>query len=95
MEKIKIKSLRSQAKICGTIITVIGALVMIIYKGAIVHMMWTKGHDQEDTSSSSNAHFLLGTFMLLFSCFCWAAFFILQVIFNNFFLIKYILINFY
>ncbi|KAH7654706.1 WAT1-related protein [Dioscorea alata] len=78
MEKIKIKSLRSQAKICGTIITVIGALVMIIYKGAIVHMIWTKGNDQEDASSSSNAHFLLGTFMLLFSCFCWAAFFIVQ-----------------
>ncbi|KAJ0976019.1 hypothetical protein J5N97_017984 [Dioscorea zingiberensis] len=80
VEKIRIKSRRSQAKIIGTAVTVIGALVMILYKGAVIDMIWTKGRHHEDSASGNqdDAHWLAGTFMLLFSCFCWAAFFILQ-----------------
>uniref|UniRef100_A0A804KY24 WAT1-related protein n=1 Tax=Musa acuminata subsp. malaccensis TaxID=214687 RepID=A0A804KY24_MUSAM len=35
MERVKIKERRSQAKIVGTLVTVIGAMIMILYKGPI------------------------------------------------------------
>lgn len=80
MEKIKIKTLRAQAKIAGTIVTVAGALLMILYKGPVVEFFWTKGHHHHTTSAAAqdDGHWLMGTFMLLFSCSCWACFFVLQ-----------------
>ncbi|WOK97691.1 WAT1-related protein [Canna indica] len=79
MERINIKKRHSQAKIIGTLVTVIGALVMILYKGPIVEFIWNKGHNHHAAAAGqSDNHWLAGTFMLLFSCFCWSAFFILQ-----------------
>ncbi|THU57256.1 hypothetical protein C4D60_Mb03t01590 [Musa balbisiana] len=79
MEMIDIKKRRSQAKIFGTAVTVMGALVMILYKGPIMEFVWNRGrHHRAEAAAESDAHWLAGTFMLLFSCFCWSAFFILQ-----------------
>ncbi|KAG6495611.1 WAT1-related protein At1g21890-like [Zingiber officinale] len=79
MEKIDIKKRQSQAKIVGTLVTVLGALVMILYKGPIVEFIWNKGRNHHTESASQDeTHWLIGTFMLLFSCFCWSLFFILQ-----------------
>ncbi|RWV86270.1 hypothetical protein GW17_00051852 [Ensete ventricosum] len=79
MEKIDIEKRRSQAKIFGTAVTVMGALIMILYKGPIMEFVWTRGrHHVAAAAAPSDAHWLAGTFMLLFSCFCWSAFFILQ-----------------
>lgn len=79
MEKIDIKKRHSQAKIIGTLVTVIGALIMILYKGPIVEFIWNKGrHLQAETAAQNDTHWLLGTLMLLFSCCCWSAFFVLQ-----------------
>ncbi|CAD5180716.1 unnamed protein product [Musa acuminata subsp. malaccensis] len=79
MEIIDIKKRRSQAKIFGTAVTVMGALIMILYKGPIMEFVWNRGrHHPADAAAQSDAHWLAGTFMLLFSCFCWSAFFILQ-----------------
>ncbi|URD92088.1 Auxin-induced protein [Musa troglodytarum] len=81
MEKVDIKKRRSQAKIFGTAVTVLGALIMILYKGPIMEFVWNRGrHHRAESAAQSDAHWLAGTFMLLFSCFCWSAFFILQVI---------------
>lgn len=80
MEKIDIKKRHSQAKIIGTLVTVIGALIMILYKGPIVEFIWNKGrHLQAEAAAQNDTHWLLGTLMLLFSCCCWSAFFVLQV----------------
>ncbi|ONK75699.1 uncharacterized protein A4U43_C03F19610 [Asparagus officinalis] len=81
MEKIKIKSLRSQAKVVGTFVTVAGALLMILYKGPVVEFVWTKGrphHNENGGSPDESSHWLMGTILLLISCLCWACFFILQ-----------------
>ncbi|XP_073116992.1 WAT1-related protein At1g21890-like [Elaeis guineensis] len=80
MEKIDIKKRHSQAKIVGTLVTLVGALLMILYKGQVVEFIWTKGrnHHNNNTGSQDDSHWLEGVFMLLFSCFCWSAFFLLQ-----------------
>ncbi|PUZ39348.1 hypothetical protein GQ55_9G295500 [Panicum hallii var. hallii] len=80
MERINIKERRSQAKIAGTAITVGGAMLMILFKGPIVNFPWTKhiSHAFSDSGAHNSGHWLMGTFMILLSCFCWSAFFILQ-----------------
>lgn len=85
-EKINLKSLRSQVKLGGTLITVVGALMMILYKGPIIEFVWSKRssfddhrplHNHEEAMQGTD--FIKGTLMLLFCCFCWSSFFILQV----------------
>lgn len=80
MERINIKERRSQAKIAGTAITVGGAMLMILFKGPIVNLPWTKhvSHAFSESGAHNSGHWLMGTFMILLSCFCWSAFFILQ-----------------
>ncbi|AQK91785.1 WAT1-related protein [Zea mays] len=80
MERIVIKERRSQAKIAGTAITVCGALLMILFKGPIINFPWSKhaSHAVSDSGVHNSGHWLMGTFMILLSCFCWSAFFILQ-----------------
>ncbi|CAA6664938.1 unnamed protein product [Spirodela intermedia] len=80
MEKIKIKERRGQAKVVGTLITVAGALVMIMYRGPIIEFVWTKGRAHQDDAAAghNSAEWLKGTFLLIGSCFCWSAFFIVQ-----------------
>ena len=78
--RISIKERRSQAKIAGTLITVGGAMLMILFKGPVINFPWTKNanHNISDSSDHNNGHWLMGIFMILLSCFCWSAFFILQ-----------------
>ncbi|KAJ0984497.1 hypothetical protein J5N97_002853 [Dioscorea zingiberensis] len=79
MEKVTMKNASSQAKVLGTVVTVAGALLMILYKGPMVKFPWTKGTGHHSTTANQNAgNWLKGTFLLLGSCFCWSGFFILQ-----------------
>lgn len=80
IEKVDIKRRRSQAKVVGTIVTVAGALLMILYKGPVVEFIWNRGRTvhQSDSGGTNAHHWLMGVFMLLFSCFCWSSFFLLQ-----------------
>ncbi|PKA49132.1 WAT1-related protein [Apostasia shenzhenica] len=80
IEKISINSRRSQSKIVGTLVTVIGALLMILYKGLVVGLPWTKGRKNNTTEAVvlDEKHWIISTFMLLGSCICWSAFFIVQ-----------------
>ncbi|KAF6147714.1 hypothetical protein GIB67_003045 [Kingdonia uniflora] len=83
LERVKIRKLHSQAKIVGTIVTLGGAMIMTLYKGPIIEMVWSSGHSHEGSSSgggsgASTQHWLVGTLMLLGSCVGWSSFFILQ-----------------
>ncbi|XP_065012773.1 WAT1-related protein At5g07050-like [Musa acuminata AAA Group] len=47
MEKVDLKKVRFQAKVVGTLVTVAGAMLMTLYKGPLMEMVWTKHmHDR-------------------------------------------------
>ncbi|CAB4266953.1 unnamed protein product [Prunus armeniaca] len=79
LEKINFKKIPSVAKVIGTVITVMGAMVMTWYKGPIVEIIrgQTQGH-HNTTALSTEQHWITGTFMLLARCCGWSGFFILQ-----------------
>ncbi|POO02421.1 Plant-drug/metabolite exporter [Trema orientale] len=82
LEKLKIKSIRTQAKVVGTAATVGGAMVMTVMKGPILHLFWTKGTSghQGEAGGISLAHSIKGSLMITVGCFSWACFMILQAI---------------
>ncbi|CAL0326827.1 unnamed protein product [Lupinus luteus] len=82
IEKINIKSIRSEAKIVGTIITVAGAMVMTLLKGPILHFFGTHGninHNQQNGGTNLQ-HVIKGSIMITIGCFSWAGFMVLQSI---------------
>ncbi|XP_018822181.1 WAT1-related protein At4g08300-like isoform X1 [Juglans regia] len=81
LETVNFKKLHSVAKVVGTVITVMGAMVMTLYKGPIIDFMKGRGQSHHKTSTQSSGddqHLVTGTLMLLVSCSSWAGFFILQ-----------------
>ncbi|KAM7518888.1 hypothetical protein LguiB_017850 [Lonicera macranthoides] len=83
LERLKMKEVRSQAKVMGTLLTFGGALIMTMYKGPIINLIWSPktSHFVSSTATdSSHQHWLSGTLFLLVGCFAWSAFFILQSI---------------
>ncbi|CAI0428339.1 unnamed protein product [Linum tenue] len=77
LESANIRKIHSAAKVIGTIITFVGAMVMTFYKGQLVpyygsFMVPNAG------SAEEKRHWVVGTVMLFASCVAWAAFFILQ-----------------
>ncbi|XP_028798657.1 WAT1-related protein At5g07050-like [Neltuma alba] len=85
MEKINMKKVRCQAKVVGTIVTVAGAMVMTLYKGSVVEMLWTRHahshttqHTSTSSSSSSDKQWFIGSIFLIIATFAWASLFVLQ-----------------
>lgn len=80
IERVKIRSLHSQAKIMGTVVTVGGAMLMTLVKGPTIDFPWTKVSDhQQSAATSTTEHPIEGAILIAVGCFCWAAFVILQV----------------
>lgn len=83
MEKIKIKEIRSQAKIMGTIVTVGGAMIMTLIKGPSIGLPWMKDNaanvHNTTSSATTNQDPVKGSIMITAGCLCWAGFYILQV----------------
>ncbi|KAG2604999.1 hypothetical protein PVAP13_4NG122600 [Panicum virgatum] len=81
MERLRLRSLHSQAKIFGTVCTVAGAVLMVLYHGPVVQFPWTRGGHHAAAAaaaSQSGASWLHGVAMVIGSCVTWAGFFILQ-----------------
>ncbi|XP_047974812.1 WAT1-related protein At5g07050-like [Salvia hispanica] len=86
MEKVNIKKVIYQAKVVGTVITVAGAMLMTLYKGPLVEMVWTAhrhstsgSSSSDDTSKdSSDRDWFIGCILLIIATLAWASLFILQ-----------------
>ncbi|KAF0931286.1 hypothetical protein E2562_002633 [Oryza meyeriana var. granulata] len=81
MEKVKLSSVHSQAKIAGTLFTMAGAVLMVLYHGPVVQFPWTKGQHHDGGSGAGGAAgggFLQGTIFIVVACVCWSGFFVLQ-----------------
>ncbi|KAI6675024.1 hypothetical protein NL676_002930 [Syzygium grande] len=88
LEKVKMKSFHSQAKVFGTLATVAGAMIITLIKGPVLKLFWTKGGgtttDNIQNGSANGGislrNSIKGSLMITIACFSWACFMILQAI---------------
>eukprot|EP00253_Pinus_taeda_P014215 PITA_14215 len=86
MERVNIKKLRSQAKIVGTTVSIGGAMLMTLYKGPTVPMLWFAHHQSHQTASSGmsaasdidNTNWIMGWLLIIAATLSWSSLFILQ-----------------
>uniref|UniRef100_A0A7N0T6D5 WAT1-related protein n=2 Tax=Kalanchoe fedtschenkoi TaxID=63787 RepID=A0A7N0T6D5_KALFE len=83
MEKIDLKKVRCQAKIAGTALSVAGAMLMTLYKGPLVEMIWSEHiHPKKsyvtDTTGTTDKDWFKGSILLIIATLAWAALFVLQ-----------------
>ncbi|CAA6663600.1 unnamed protein product [Spirodela intermedia] len=76
---------RCQAKVAGTLVTVAGAMLMTLYKGPIVEMVWSKNVHEAAASSAAEVaaadkDWVKGSIFLIIATLAWAALFIIQVL---------------
>ncbi|CAK9188552.1 unnamed protein product [Ilex paraguariensis] len=88
MEKLDMKKVRCQAKVVGTVVTVAGAMLMTLYKGNVLNMVWSEHiHPRKsyvpDTAGATDKDWLKGSILLIIATFAWASFFILQGIVSS------------
>lgn len=81
LEKVKLKCIRSQAKVVGTVTTVAGAMIMTLVKGPVLELLWNKGRSTHElkTGGIDLNHSIKGALMITTGCFSWACFMVLQV----------------
>ncbi|KAK4419112.1 WAT1-related protein [Sesamum alatum] len=82
LEKVRLMSIHSQAKIIGTLATVAGAMIMTLVRGPNLDLPWTKvmanhAHQQSEVNLQ---HSIKGALMITVGCFSWACFMILQAV---------------
>lgn len=83
LEKVDMKSIHSQGKVLGTLVTVGGAMIMTMVRGATIALPWSK-HDPFVAKADSAAtdqpqDSVKGALMIAAACLFWACFVILQV----------------
>uniref|UniRef100_A0A2N9ENH1 WAT1-related protein n=1 Tax=Fagus sylvatica TaxID=28930 RepID=A0A2N9ENH1_FAGSY len=81
MEKLNLKKVRCQAKIVGTIVTVAGAMVMTLYKGPILEMVWSKHiHPRKSYTTDITGHkdYFKGSMLVITATLAWSGLFVLQ-----------------
>lgn len=84
MEKVNIRSLRTMAKIMGTLICICGALSIVLLKGP--KLLNAKILPSKSIMAGTDENWLLGCVFLLGSSVAWSAWLVLQVL--NFITIK-------
>nr|GEV50087.1 WAT1-related protein At2g39510-like [Tanacetum cinerariifolium] len=83
LEKVKMKSLHSQGKIIGTLVTLGGAMMMTLIRGPAIQFPWTSHHTLDHQSSINTINtedHIKGSLMINAGCFSWAAFIIVQAV---------------
>ncbi|KAL3628593.1 hypothetical protein CASFOL_027639 [Castilleja foliolosa] len=83
LEKVRVMSIRSQAKIIGTVATVAGAMIMTLVTGPNIDLPWTRhgpNHAHHDQAQVNLQHTIKGAIMITVGCLSWACFMILQAV---------------
>lgn len=82
LEKVKMMSVRSQAKVLGTLATVAGAMIMTLVRGPNLDLPWTRGaiSPANQQPEVSLQHSIKGALLITIGCFSWAGFMILQAV---------------
>ncbi|KAI3468740.1 hypothetical protein Pfo_025403 [Paulownia fortunei] len=82
IENVNLKSIRSHAKILGTLVTVGGAMIMTLISGPVIGLPWThKSHDAHaSTNPNDKQDPIKGALMITAGCFGYSLFYILQAI---------------
>ncbi|XP_030440432.2 WAT1-related protein At2g37460-like [Syzygium oleosum] len=86
LEKVKMRSIRSQAKVFGTFATVTGAMIMTLVKGPVLQLFRTRGggttsnniQNGSDSSGIILQNSIKGSLLIAIGMFCQACFVILQ-----------------
>ncbi|KAF7804536.1 WAT1-related protein [Senna tora] len=78
LEKLKIRSKRSQAKVFGTLATVGGAMMMTLMTGPVLFGRHGNNSIRQHGNGENIQHVIKGSVMITIGCFSWACFMILQ-----------------
>lgn len=73
------RKVRCLVKVMGTLVTVVGSILMIFYKGPFINFF--RSH-LSTVSSPPTADYLKAAVFLLLASLSWASFFVLQVYIN-------------
>ncbi|XP_010516269.1 PREDICTED: WAT1-related protein At3g56620-like [Camelina sativa] len=76
MEKVEMRKVRFQAKVVGTLVIVVGAMLMILFKTHLFNNL--RSHLIGDISVPAGEDYLKATVFLLIASFSWASYFVLQ-----------------
>ncbi|KAK1365892.1 hypothetical protein POM88_041453 [Heracleum sosnowskyi] len=79
MEILDMKKIRCQAKVLGTALTVAGAMLMTLYKGKVVEMIWSSHiHPLKSTTPGTpvdtDKDRVKGSILLIIATFAWPSF---------------------
>ncbi|KAF8719771.1 hypothetical protein HU200_024527 [Digitaria exilis] len=85
LAKVNLKKARCVAKVVGTLVTVAGAMLMTLYKGRVVEMVWTSHmhlhapHPADAAAAAAaDKDWFTGSIFLIIATLAWASLFILQ-----------------
>ncbi|CAN8230621.1 unnamed protein product [Cochlearia groenlandica] len=78
LEKVDIRSLRGKAKVLGTCVAVLGAMMMTFWRGQVIPLPWTCAVKSEKTHTNDKENIVKGGLMLVCSCLSWSFYVILQ-----------------
>lgn len=88
MEKVEMRRVRCQAKVAGTLVTVAGAMLMTIYKGAVIissgsgsgrsASLHQIGEAPMSSADPSDKDWVKGSIFVIIATLAWAALFIIQ-----------------
>ncbi|KAG0503725.1 hypothetical protein HPP92_003797 [Vanilla planifolia] len=78
-EKLEIRGRKGQAKATGTVLTVVGTVLMVLYKGpSLEFLRLSDGRKHQNSEVHESSSWTKGSLLLIGSCCSWAAFLILQ-----------------
>ncbi|KAL8162176.1 hypothetical protein V2J09_013665 [Rumex salicifolius] len=81
LEKVNLRTVISQAKVGGTMLTLAGAMLMTLVKGPMLGLPWTgASHNGHTSIIPTPEDQIKGAVMITIGCICWACFIILQVV---------------